>query len=68
MAKRKIRIVRCKCNYDLAFGAHTCPYCFRKTPLHNRYWFWALIGAIGLLGGTAILPSLLGAELAMAGQ
>lgn len=38
----KKRLMRCECNYELRMGASTCPYCFRATPLRNRYWFWAL--------------------------
>ena len=37
------RILRCECNYELRFGASTCPYCFRATPYRNRLWFWVLL-------------------------
>lgn len=40
-----MRIIRCKCSHKLRFGTSTCSYCFRATPLRNRYWFWALLAA-----------------------
>lgn len=49
MAGKKLRLVRCKCNYELRYGASTCPYCFDRTPLRNRFWFPLIPIAIGVV-------------------
>ena len=48
---KEIRIFRCSCNHRLRYGASSCSYCFRPTPIWNRrlpYWLAALV--IPLLG------------------
>lgn len=47
------RVFRCSCNYELSFGQNTCPYCFKSTPIHNRWWFWVgIVAVVGLLIAT----------------
>ena len=35
-----VRLVRCDCGHKLRFGSSTCPMCYFKTPVRNRYWPW----------------------------
>ena len=39
MAKKKLRLFRCRCNHALRYGTSTCSYCFSPTPWRNRIWF-----------------------------
>ncbi|MEC7763833.1 MAG: hypothetical protein VX874_18160 [Pseudomonadota bacterium] len=50
MARKALRLFRCKCNHQLRYGASTCPYCFEGTPLRNRVWVPVLaVVFVGLL-------------------
>lgn len=42
-----IRLFHCKCNHKLRFGKATCSYCFRPTPIYNRWWSPLLLVLIG---------------------
>ncbi|MGP6086716.1 hypothetical protein [Antarctobacter jejuensis] len=41
-----IRIFHCRCNHKLRFGTSTCSYCFRPTPIYNRWWLPPLAVAL----------------------
>ncbi len=46
----EFRPFKCSCNYNLRYGTKTCSYCFRPTPIWNRWWLpiilMAVVGAI----------------------
>ncbi|WP_186009194.1 hypothetical protein [Tropicibacter naphthalenivorans] len=42
-----VRLFQCSCNYHLRFGASSCSYCFKPTPIWNRYGF--TIGMVAVL-------------------
>ena len=45
---KEIRIFRCSCNHRLRYGASSCSYCFRPTPIWNRWWLpLVLVAVIG---------------------
>ena len=46
--KIPLRLHRCSCNYKVRFGKSQCSYCFRPTPLWNRFWPW-LIAIVGVI-------------------
>ncbi|WP_157136524.1 hypothetical protein [Sagittula stellata] len=57
------RMFKCPhCNYDLRFGASTCPYCFRPTRLRNRAWFWLIIAAVVAFFGYEVYGAVTGTE------
>lgn len=45
---KEIRIFRCSCNHQLRYGVSSCSYCFRPTPIWNRWWLpLVLVAVIG---------------------
>lgn len=44
-----VRLFKCKCNHALRYGTHTCSYCFRPTPIYNRWWLPPVLAALGYI-------------------
>ena len=42
--KKVVRAFECQhCGHKLRFGSKVCGWCFRPTPIYNKYYFYYII-------------------------